>query len=723
MANKHYKLVNELREKQAVTSAGVTAPTAQPAAPIQPKPGMPGSGPLDVGNSGGSIKPVLGGGTGLSAGTDQPAGFLAGMNQKSEEAQLEQEEALGDAQGEAQKMQQDQLSMQAKAQQDQLNMQAKAQQDQLNMQVQNQQQTFKKDEELHRTKMELETLKAQTNATQAASAATPGVSPLIPTTAKRLTSKAKSLLKMSYSCLPGLLAKQAYTYKPPAPGTVYNETTRKTNAPTSRITTPAEPTSLDKFRSSRPRPTKGPLQPRTLPVAPPAATPTVARTVPAPITNTWFDGGRIQGATAPAPRADGRFPVVGRDSLTGKSSLPSPALAQLKQHIADNDASKLPVKPNLGWLDALRGSTALTDTPEERAKLNQGAGKRLSDTTGAYAKNPAQVGNDPRYYDAGSIRSKLLQVLGAPELTPLEREKMHAASNFDPKEPLVTWRGGLNRVPGTIIPKKIAPLLAKHSDNMLAVPDFLKNTWNRGIDYMGQGNRDAINGFETLGKNIPFHSGSWEGFKGGLKQLGSSVGNNGKGIAEMGTLGIGGGLLGGVAKGLGYAGRGLGFAGGIGASVGAGSIFNALTPSGNPQDLDWADKARALELGITPEDPNFHSRLASRYNKYYNGKVPSDVTYQNNSINPGYKPSSTDASTLQGTGYLHGDKIFNPMGRMNPYQQGFMNLVTPMPSMYPQSGDPYSMQNSFNNSAAGFGRPAYMDQYRGSDATFAGNSF
>lgn len=691
MANTHYKLLHTLKEKKANTSAGVSAPTAQPISPIKPAAGMPGSGPLAAGGAGGMstpTPPVLGGGTGLSSGTDQPAGFVAGMNQQSQEAQLEQEKALGDAQGQAQKLQQDQLNQQAKAQQDQLAMQQQAQQKELDLQVQNQQQVFKKDEELHRTKMELETLKAQTNATQAASAATPGVSPLLPTTAKRIASKANSLMKkMSYG-LPSLLAKQAYTYTPPT-GIANKQYGGASSLGTSSMQGPKTPTSIAQGRMYN------------------NTTGRRATSIQDRKTNMLPAGAQQRAVPKPTPAIEALAPAA---SNSRPNNIPTPAALSAPAP-ATAAYTPNPNGPKLSWSQALQGRTAATDTPEEFQSVYDNV----------YSKAPVQVGQDPRYFDNRSIRTKIFRdILGKEPKSQLELEKLYAEGAVDSSQP---WFKGWkpNVIPGTIIPRKLEPLQQQLGYTVAAIPDAIKNTLNTGYDKFRQSKLDFDTGVAAMRENAPFVSNAEDAPKKFVSGAGKALGSGKHAIGGLLDMSAVTGLPG-IGKSLATR-LGTQFA----APIAAGLGYDMATADSSPSGLPWNAKAKALELGISPDDPDFYNKLTSKYEQYYNGSVPDSVgqSLQAQGNTPTTTGSTTDANTLQGTGYMHGDKIFNPMQRaVGPYQNMFLNMFTPQPQMYPAGGyNPASMMSAFNDSAQRFGAPAYYDQYRGANGVFGGNVF
>ena len=675
MANKNYKIFSALKEKRASIGAGISAPTVQPIAPIKPAAGMPGSGPLAIGGASGMSSvapPVLGGSGGLSSGTNQPAGFVAGMNQQSQEMQTEQAKALGDAQSQAQ--------------------------------------AFKKDEELHRTKMELESLKAQTKATQAVSAASPGVSALLPTTAKRVASKANSLFKKTSVNLHSLMPKYAYTYPPkPEVAKPLVPTAAGSGTPGARM-----PTSVAQGRMYNSVPRDAKQRPSTRTPSPILPTPELRRvplpsTTPIPVTP-----GLPVAALPPIPATDTRAYKV--NSNKRPNSIPLPG--EPKKY----DTSKLPhviidgkayptheySKPqtSVSLLDALRGR------PEG---LSQEAYDDWYINT--YGLDPISRGTDPRYYDARSLQKKIL----GESKTPMEQQQLYAQPWLDPKE---GWMQGGSWSPN--FKEKLQPGAEKLKYFFSAVPDMAKNTVMRAYDRMLGGGLAQERGRQKIINNAPFvnNADRFKFFE-GVKEYG-------KGLSDVGSVGLNTAALAvpGVGWGTSALTRFLTSMVGPAAATQAAPLLRSESAA-SPQGLDWHQKARALELGISPDDPDFYNKLTDAYAKYYNSNVPDSVNESLTSIgaNAATSPSTTNASTLQGTGYLHGDKIFNPMqssvGPYQPYQNMLLDLFTPQPQMYPNAGyDPASMMSAFNDSAQRFGAPAYYNQYRDMNKLFqSGNTF
>ena len=626
MANKNYKIFSALKEKRASIGAGISAPTVQPIAPIKPAAGMPGSGPLAIGGASGMSSvapPVLGGSGGLSSGTNQPAGFVAGMNQQSQEMQTEQAKALGDAQSQAQ--------------------------------------AFKKDEELHRTKMELESLKAQTKATQAVSAASPGVSALLPTTAKRVASKANSLFKKTSVNLHALMPKYAYTY-PPKP----------------EVAKPLVPTATGSS-------------------APGASTPT---SVAKPLVPT-ATGSSTPGARTPTSVAKPLVPTTTGSSTPGASTPTSVAQGRMYNSVP-RDAKP---QTSVSLLDALRGR------PEG---LSQEAYDDWYINT--YNLDPISRGTDPRYYDARSLQKKIL----GESKTPMEQQQLYEQPWLDPKE---GWMQGRSWSPN--FKEKLQPGAEKLKYFFSAVPDMAKNKFMGVSDRVRGGSLAKATGLQKIVNNAPFANNA-DRFKffEGVKEYG-------KGALDVASAGLDAvSLVPSPGWGASALTRFLTSMAGPVAAGGAAPLLRSESAA-SPHGLDWHQKARALELGISPDDPDFYNKLTDAYTKYYNSNVPDSVNESLTSIgaNAATSPSTTNASTLQGTGYLHGDKIFNPMqssvGPYQPYQNMLLDLFTPQPQMYPNAGyDPASMMSAFNDSAQRFGAPAYYNQYRDMNKLFqSGNTF
>lgn len=657
MANKNYKIFSALKEKRASIGAGISAPTVQPIAPIKPAAGMPGSGPLAIGGASGMSSvapPVLGGSGGLSSGTNQPAGFVAGMNQQSQEMQTEQAKALGDAQSQAQ--------------------------------------AFKKDEELHRTKMELESLKAQTKATQAVSAASPGVSALLPTTAKRVASKANSLFKKTSVNLHSLMPKYAYTYPPkPEVAKPLVPTAAGSGTPGARM-----PTSVAQGRMYNSVPRDAKQRPSTRTPSPILPTPELRRvplpsTTPIPVTP-----GLPVEALPPIPATDTRAYKV--NSNKRPNSIPLPG--EPKKY----DTSKLP-QTSVSWLDALRGR------PEG---LSQEAYDDWYINT--YNLDPISRGTDPRYYDARSLQKKIL----GESKTPMEQQQLYEQPWLDPKE---GWMQGRSWSPN--FKEKLQPGAEKLKYFFSAVPDMAKNKFMGVSDRVRGGSLAKATGLQKIVNNAPFANNA-DRFKffEGVKEYG-------KGALDVASAGLDAvSLVPSPGWGASALTRFLTSMAGPVAAGGAAPLLRSESAA-SPHGLDWHQKARALELGISPDDPDFYNKLTDAYAKYYNSNVPDSVNESLTSIgaNAATSPSTTNASTLQGTGYLHGDKIFNPMqssvGPYQPYQNMLLDLFTPQPQMYPNAGyDPASMMSAFNDSAQRFGAPAYYNQYRDMNKLFqSGNTF
>jgi hypothetical protein len=348
------------------------------------------------------------------------------------------------------------------------------------------------------------------------------------------------------------------------------------------------------------------------------------------------------------------------------------------------------------WSDALTASTPMSRSEEGKREMQD---KLLNGAT------LSEIMQDPRYYDNRSIRKKLFNdVLGIGHKSPLELDKLRAGGWTDPATPL--WKGdtlgeGLSNLP-TQAAMKVLPGTQRMLYNIGAVPDIAKNFLLKDVGgNLASGIGRAAKGIDTITGPIG-DSRTYADMT--PKELGTGVADTLGGIGQ----GMFGALMAAPAASQGWRGA----AGNIAAATGLGMT---ATPNA---DKPWHLVEKAMELGIDPDDPAFYDKYEKLLSDYYkdNGVTQTAPASPSTSSSPG---SATDTQTLQSTGYLNRDSIFQPYNTISPLTSSLMSLVTPHPQMYSggqqQGWTPNHMMNAFDEAAAGMGlngARGYLDNAR-----------
>lgn len=381
---------------------------------------------------------------------------------------------------------------------------------------------------------------------------------------------------------------------------------------------------------------------------------------------------------------------------------------------------------NFGFWDSVRGRTLQNNDPAERAKQQA----RL-------AENP-ELYWDPRYYNERGFTNWLRNKTGLGA-----RNAMQMSGGGLAGAPLTTvgqgrWQKFKERAVNFAGGAVDAMFLNPWNREMPGNYALAENKFQKAKTLLGHDPDQKYNNiFDTLGAvKKTFTNSSPEKAWEAAKLMGQGAANMGTGVMEAAfqtPMLKGVGMAAGLGKTLTRAplqaakGSFLGrTAKTFGIPLGGAMALDTMTGDSHFKNPDiMANKQLAADMGIDIDNnPNWEAETMDRFARYYAGRDGSGTSAGSSPAIPGAGRSSTDANTLQRTGYLHPHRIFNPTPDLGPYQSMFLDMVTPQPNPYETPvHNPNSMMDAYHDSARIFQRPAHLQGYDNLNAMLSGGSF